>query len=142
MKYAQENDNWKPMTIRLKHDYINLCDYLEKIHGNKINMERNDFFDMLFRYSLKFLETKGFHFQIEPYNAIRKPKGFSVRKDTANHMILCYDFYSKLFHKMYNRKLYKAEFAELLIYIYAINHLKDYEFMSLDINLGIKKLCQ
>lgn len=130
---------WIQRIVRIRPDYIRLCSFLEFISDKK-GIDKPQFFNEVFLYSLNSITDKGFNYNIEEYKPRRKPKGFLMEQDTSDTIDTTYDFYSKIFQKKYNRILYIADFVELLLYIYAINNLTESELQALDLEWGIEKV--
>lgn len=137
-KKLQEN-GWQQKTFRIRPDYIKVCSLLEFI-AEKRNIERYLFFDDLFNYSIDYIYKNGFLYEFNEYEPKRTNKGFLLRDETLQAFEECHNFIKNIYRTKKYKKLLKAEFVELIIYIFCMNNLKSEELALIDIDWGISKL--
>lgn len=132
-------DMYSQRIFRIKEEYITFCEYLD-FHAKKHNIDRNMFYDNLFKYSLDHIIKFGFNYSIDEYLPRRRPKGFPLLEETSLEFSKTFKFYKDIFFKKFNRSLLVCEYVELLIYIYANNKLEQKEKDINNIEWGITEI--
>jgi hypothetical protein len=130
---------WVKKIIRIKKDYIKLCEYLDFLASKK-GIDYRLFISQAFDFSMNYLVEQGFCYEIDYYKNRRHPKGFSITPATSDNFDNNLSFYSDMFYRKFKRKLFVSEFTELLLYIYAINNIKESELKEIDVSWGIEKV--
>lgn len=137
MKYKLIEDNWVQQTTRIKNDYFIFFAYLDFL-SVRDNLDRHLQFDSIIKYSLDYINKEGCCFYCEDYTKKRKPKGIFLSQDTNKLFNGVLEEYNNDFKQKYDRDIYKGEFLEILLYIYARNNLEDH-LKILRVNWGVKK---
>lgn len=125
--------------VRIKPDYLAVCSYLDFI-AKKNKRDLCEFYNDLFISSLDYISKNGFKYYIIPYKPRRTPKGLQMLDKTSSSIDDAYKFLSNIYYGNHMKKLYIAEFIELLLYIYVMNNLSEAEIENIGIEFGIKKL--
>lgn len=136
MKEHLLKTGWRQRIVRIRESYIDICLYLE-FYASKIQIDKKKIFDEVFNFSINHISENGFKYNISAYDKKRTPKGFLIDNNTSNDLDKYYDFYREILFKKEYKKLYFAEFVELLIYIYCVNHLEKSELKLLENKFGI-----
>lgn len=121
-KKDELNKNWLQKTFRVRDEVISLYKFLE-FHGVQNNISKDNLFELIANYSIDFLEENNPTFELYEFNGKRSVKGFTLSEKTLERI--------EHFQKKYKRILKKGESIEVLLYIYAINHLSKREVNKL-----------
>lgn len=127
---------WVKKIIRIRSDYIKVCEFIEFL-ATKKNISTKILFNDIFEYSLDSLARKGFNYDFKDLCQKRIPKGFSISKNTSEVFDQSYQYFKFLLKNKHDKTLYTAEFTELILYIYCVDNLTEGEMSQLDIDWAI-----
>lgn len=130
--------------MRIRPSYILLVEYFELRAKRKGPEAEKEIHEEIFTYGLNQLNAANldpttFNYEIESApTKTRKGKGFLL-EDKTNSLYNTYSKIVKDYRKSQDVIIYKGEIAEVIIYLYAIDHMSKEEIIMLDMHFCVTK---
>ena len=126
--------------IRISHEYIVICDFLDFYAGYK-RKNKFEFYNDLFNYSLKKISSDvGYKFKKSPETIYGITRSFFLDKKTYDLLHATYNNSQKLYKTLYDDYLSLGNFTELILYIYITNNIEKKILNLFKFDFGIKKI--
>lgn len=117
--------DWIMRTVRIRESYFPICSFLMNVYPYITKKDSEKISDDIINWAIDYLLNNELSYFVDIYKPGRKNKGFPISIDTNNKLNDVFKEFSEEYRLKYNRRFYMAEFMELLIYIYSINHLSE-----------------
>lgn len=132
------NKTWLQKTFRIHSEIINLYKYLE-FFAMRNSISKDILFETIAIFSLEYIESEmasykfNYRFDLEKMgkDVVREVKGFTMTESTLDRLETFF---------VSNKPYKKGESIEILIALYAVKHLENYELENLNIYIKFDDL--